>query len=282
MKISVLTPSFNAAPHLERAIASVVTQDYADWEHVVADGGSTDGTIEILQKHRHLQWLSEPDRGQSDAMNKAFSRSTGDVIVYLNADDHFEAGAFRQVAACFAAGDADLVVGKLRVTMPERKHTYVQDPPTQLEEILDPRGRGFPANPTAYFYRHQVQDSVGPFPVQEHYAMDYWFLLRAYQAFRVRKIDAVLGHFFLSEKSKSAHPVDATLAQFNVLADFLEENPQYPARECLSRFVATLLREQANTRRELELYQQKFRRFAHSPAWRLVRRFFPKPPDRAE
>ena len=85
--ISVLTPSYNSSTTLERCIASVLDQNVNDFEHIVVDGGSSDDTLRILKKYEHVKWISEPDRGQSDAMNKAFSMSSGDIIVFLNADD---------------------------------------------------------------------------------------------------------------------------------------------------------------------------------------------------
>jgi glycosyltransferase involved in cell wall biosynthesis len=90
MKISVLTPSFNSARYLDRAIRSVQQQDYSNWEHIVMDGGSTNGTKEILQKYSNLFWTSEKENGQLDAMNKAFARSTGDIVMHLNAFRNFK------------------------------------------------------------------------------------------------------------------------------------------------------------------------------------------------
>jgi glycosyltransferase involved in cell wall biosynthesis len=87
--ISVITPVLDGERFIEDAIRSVLRQEYKRFEHVVVDGGSTDGTVEILKRYPHLRWVSEPDRGQSDAMNKGFDLSSGEVVVYLNADDYF-------------------------------------------------------------------------------------------------------------------------------------------------------------------------------------------------
>ena len=86
----MLTVSFNSGPFLEKAIQSVIQQDYQNIEHIIVDGGSTDTTIKILKKYSNLTWISEKDSGQCDAMNKAFSLSSGEIVVYLNADDYFE------------------------------------------------------------------------------------------------------------------------------------------------------------------------------------------------
>ena len=92
-KISVVTVSFNHAEFIRDTIDSVASQQYPNLEHIVVDGGSQDGTIEILQEAPHLVWTSEQDRGISDALNKGFARATGDIIVWLNSDDWLAPGA---------------------------------------------------------------------------------------------------------------------------------------------------------------------------------------------
>ena len=86
-KISIITPSFNSARTIRDTIESVRTQDYANREHIVIDGGSKDGTVELLKEYPHLIWVSEKDEGHYHAMNKGIERATGDIINILNADD---------------------------------------------------------------------------------------------------------------------------------------------------------------------------------------------------
>jgi glycosyltransferase involved in cell wall biosynthesis len=100
-KISVVTPSFNSVATIAGTLQSVLSQDYANWEHIVVDGGSTDGTRAVLERHPRLTWVSEKDEGHYHAMNKGIARATGDVVVILNADDCFRPGALRSVAAAF-------------------------------------------------------------------------------------------------------------------------------------------------------------------------------------
>ena len=98
-KISIVTPCFNSAKTIRETLQSVASQDFRDWEHIVIDGASNDGTLGILKDFSHLQVVSEKDSGHYDAMNKGIARCTGDYIVILNADDCFRPSVLAQVAA---------------------------------------------------------------------------------------------------------------------------------------------------------------------------------------
>ena len=110
--ISVLTACLNAADHIGDAISSTARQD-VDLEHVVQDGGSTDGTVQVLESAPTVDWRSEPDRGQSDALNKAFARSSGDWIAWLNADEFYLPGGLRAMEASAESSGADVVYGTI-------------------------------------------------------------------------------------------------------------------------------------------------------------------------
>lgn len=102
-KFSIVTPCFNSARTLRETIESVSQQDFRDWEHIVMDGGSTDGTLEILKSYPHLKWVSEKDEGHYHAMNKGVALAAGEYIVILNADDCFRPSALAKVAQAFDA-----------------------------------------------------------------------------------------------------------------------------------------------------------------------------------
>ena len=86
--ISVITPSLNCAAYIRECIESVLAQDYRNFEHVIIDAASTDETVDILKAYPHLKWISEPDRGEADALNKALRMARGDIIGWLNTDDY--------------------------------------------------------------------------------------------------------------------------------------------------------------------------------------------------
>jgi glycosyltransferase involved in cell wall biosynthesis len=102
-RISIVTPCYNQAQFIEECILSVINQNYPDIEYIVIDGGSTDGTIEIIKKYsdRIAYWVSEKDRGFCHALQKGFEKTTGDIMAWINADDKYHAGAFQAVAEIF-------------------------------------------------------------------------------------------------------------------------------------------------------------------------------------
>ena len=120
MKMTVVTVCFNAIKHLEEAMASVLEMDWSDIEYLVIDGGSTDGTIELIRRRAQcdprIVWLSEPDQGIADAMNKGLARATGDVVAFLHADDRYlGCDVLRRVARAMAANpDALWLTGGVR------------------------------------------------------------------------------------------------------------------------------------------------------------------------
>lgn len=200
-KISVITPVRDSEKYIERAIQSVLIQEYSDLEHIVIDGLSSDRTVEILKQYSHLLWISEKDSGQSQAMNKGFELATGDIVVYLNADDYFNPGVFQQVADRFTAG-ARMVLGRLRV-MTSDGGSRTHDPSSEYRDVLRHWKSLFPINPVQYFYARELQATYR-FNESNHLTMDHEFLLYLYQQVRPEKIPAIFGVFDMVEGSKTA------------------------------------------------------------------------------
>ena len=117
-KISVVIPSYNMAEFIEETIQSILNQNFSPIECIVIDGGSNDGTVDILNKYdSKIIWSSEKDSGQSDAINKGLQRASGDILAYLNADDTYEEGCFQKVARFFDQNHTvKWAYGKCRIT----------------------------------------------------------------------------------------------------------------------------------------------------------------------
>jgi len=177
-KISVVTPSYNQAAYLERTIRSVLDQGYPNTEYIIIDGGSTDGSVEIIKKYaeRLAFWVSEPDQGQAHAINKGLKRATGDWVAWQNSDDVFYPGAFHQLAlAATKQPNASLVIGNMNLIDETgkvlRDVKYVK--PT-YEALL---AEGMVLANQATFWRRNLHTDIGYISEELDCAFDYeWFL----------------------------------------------------------------------------------------------------------
>lgn len=179
--VSIVTPSLNQARFLEHTIRSVREQDYPRLEHLVADGGSTDGTLGVLERHPDVRWWSEPDGGQSEALNAAFARSQGEVVGWLNADDVYLPGAVSAAVAALAAHPrAGLVYGDWIVMDDGGRELWrVETEDFDLDYALNVRN--VVPQPST-FIRRSVLEEVGFLDTELHYAMDYDLWLRIARA----------------------------------------------------------------------------------------------------
>jgi glycosyltransferase involved in cell wall biosynthesis len=210
-RISIITPSFNQAAFLEQTISSVIGQNYPNLEYIVIDGGSTDGSVDVIRKFQnHLAfWVSEKDRGQTHAINKGLQRATGDIIAYLNSDDFYLEGTLARVAEHFVRHpDVDLVHGRCRVV--DEQGTKIGErcgSITRYEEILDLwdvwwNRRNF-VQPEV-FWTKRIGDRIGPFREELFWVMDYEYWLRILHAGgRVGFVDAELAAFRMQPNQKS-------------------------------------------------------------------------------
>jgi len=173
-RVTIVTPSFNQAPYLEATIQSVLIQDYPEIEYFIMDGGSTDGSLEIIKKYadKLAGWVSEPDKGQTDAINKGFARATGHLLAWLNSDDTYEPGAVTQAVELLAQhpeismiyGDCNYIdeAGRVIGRFPAAQTDY-----RRLRE-------GYVHIPQqASFFRADLVRRVGQLDPTFYFAMDY-------------------------------------------------------------------------------------------------------------
>jgi glycosyltransferase involved in cell wall biosynthesis len=177
MKVSIITPSLNQAQFIERSIQSVLAQQWRPLEHIVFDGGSTDGTLDILKKHSgQLRWVSEPDKGQSDAVNKGIKMAAGDVVGWLNSDDIYYPGAVKLAAEFLAAHpELDAVYGMADYVAAD--DSVIDGYPTEPWHFPRLKDVCFICQP-ALFLRRSVFERHGYLDTDLHYCMDYEYFLR--------------------------------------------------------------------------------------------------------
>lgn len=195
-RVTVVTPSYNQAEFLERTILSVLNQNYPNLEYMIVDGGSKDGSVEIIKKYQKYlaYWVSEADQGQSDAINKGFSRSTGAICAYLNSDDCYVPNALTQAVAAFSDPAVDLVYGHAFVVDgKDRPYNIAVALPFILKEHLFGL---FSVPQPSSFWRRRVYDGVNGFNVDAKSCMDHEFYARAGKlGFNFLRLDSVLSCF---------------------------------------------------------------------------------------
>lgn len=195
MKISIITVCYNSAATIERAIQSVLLQDHPDVEYIVVDGGSTDGTVDIIKKYRETiaHFVSEKDGGIYDAMNKGIALATGDIVGILNSDDRYaDHTILSSVMAAFADGPVDAVYGNIAYFKKEDHSVFSRYWKAGTFSRAKMRNGWMPPHP-AFFVRRAWYEQHGNFRLDFGTAADYELLLRFMLAnIRMRYIDRTL------------------------------------------------------------------------------------------
>ena len=215
--LSIITPVLNQATLLERALDSVAVAageaPSGMVEHIVIDGGSTDGAPELLKNHEvpEFKWISEPDQGQSDAINKGLAMARGTFAGWLNADDWYEPSALTIVARAFEDNaEIDIVIGRCKFIDERGKvvHEPVPPEPLDLANLLRLKSQWFAgrsiAQPEVFFRRSLFRD-VGGLNIKNHYSMDYELWLKFIGAgAKVLAIDTHLANLSVHAQQKTA------------------------------------------------------------------------------
>jgi glycosyltransferase involved in cell wall biosynthesis len=176
--VTIITPSYQQAAFLEQTIRSVLDQDYPNLEYMVIDGGSTDGSVEIIRRYadRLAWWVSEKDHGQAEAINKGFTRAHGKYVAWVNSDDFYQPGAIRAaVAELEAHPQVGLVFGDVQVVdRDERILNILRYGPWDLSHLMTFHIIGQPA----VFLRRSVLEQAGPLEMSYHFLLDHHLWLR--------------------------------------------------------------------------------------------------------
>lgn len=205
MKVSIIIPAFQAARFLEETLHSVFAQTGTDVELIVIDGGSTDGTQDILRKHESkiAYWISEPDRGQADAINKGLRRVTGDVVSIFTADDLFADGIFAAVAEAWRKNPRTILAGPVANFYTRGRETLLRPHDITLANVVQYWQRRSLWHLPGMFWPREVIEATGELDISLHYAFDYEYLIRALRNFEVAYVDRVAAGFRLHGDSKS-------------------------------------------------------------------------------
>jgi len=206
-RISIVTPSFNQGKFIRQTIDSVLEQDYPNLEYMIIDGGSTDNTIEILQSYgNRINWVSEKDQSQADAINKGLSMTSGEILAYINSDDCFLPDVFDLVAQEFSQTGCLWLSGDYRIVDQDSreiqgfivgyKRFWRKFSSKRVLSLLN-----YIVQPSTFWHR-DIWNLIGPFDINLRYVMDYDFWMRAIRIEPPLILDQTLSRFRIHKSSK--------------------------------------------------------------------------------
>ena len=234
-KISIVTPSFNQGKYIEQTILSVLDQHYPNLEYIIVDGGSTDETVEIIKKYeqRLTWWVSEPDRGQTDAINKGFAKCTGDIFNWINSDDYYESGTFEKLADFFNKNKTINVVCGREWGFNDANHAdkILHSGSVIKENVFETIQIGIIDQPCTFFRKKYI-DKFFPLDISLRYVMDrqlWWGYLLKYGQAHILITDEIFTSFRQHPRSKSVGEADLFEAEFDRLKLSLFRQLNVPA-----------------------------------------------------
>lgn len=200
-KISIITPSYNQGKYIEKNILSVLNQGYENFEHIIVDGGSTDETIKILKKYKHLEWFSEPDEGQADALNKGLKIATGEIIGWLNSDDYYLPNTFQIIDNEFKNNNIQWIIGNLRFSyISVNRYQDIISPEISFQKLI--RNPDIVKQQSAFF-RKKLLDTAGGFNKKYYMVMDFDLWIRLSKISEPKHINNSLAVFVIHKEQKS-------------------------------------------------------------------------------
>lgn len=204
-KISIVTPSYNQGQYLEQTILSVLNQNYPNLEYIIIDGGSTDNSIEIIKKYesRLKYWVSEKDKGQAHAINKALPYCSGEIFNWINSDDYLAKGALAKIAAAFEKNNPDIVAGGVNNFDEAGVVKKVSNTKLSIEEYLEKEVQLVYHQPGVWLKASKMKQ-VGNFNESLHYTFDQEYMMRyLLKNPAACYLDDVLAFFRIHNLSKS-------------------------------------------------------------------------------
>ena len=234
-KISIVTPSFNQGRYIEQTILSVLDQNYPNLEYIIIDGGSTDETVEIIKKYeQHLSyWISEPDKGQTDAINKGFAKCTGEIFNWINSDDYYESNVFFKLAQLFIINPSvNVVCGREWGFKDDEPSDKILHPGTIIGKTVFETIRIGIIDQPCTFLRKELIDTFFPLDDSLKYVMDrqlWWSYLLKYGQDNILKTAEIFTNFRLHAQSKSVAEAELFEAEFDRLKITLFRQLKAPA-----------------------------------------------------
>jgi glycosyltransferase involved in cell wall biosynthesis len=210
-KISIITPSFNQANYLETSINSVLKQNYPNLEYIIIDGGSTDGSLDIIERYtsKLTYWISEPDEGHANALNKGFAKTTGEIMGWLNSDDILHPGALSLLAEIFSGFDeVDWLTGQSSFIDPSGRIVMVHSP-ARWSRLRFLSGDYKWIQQESTYWRRRLWDKVGG-TISEEYSMacDFELWVRFFRYAKLYSMDGLIGAFRFNPNQRTRTAMD--------------------------------------------------------------------------
>jgi len=216
---SIITVCKNSAAYIEGCIQSVLDQSYQNMEYIIIDGGSIDGTIDIIKKYsdRLTYWVSERDTGMYNAVNKGLAKISGDIIAYINSDDYYLPNSLAVAASFFENNkDIDLIYGDMHVTDSDGKVIYCRKYPSFRWLLFASMNYSTIGQPSS-FWRRKVHDKVGYFDETMRMAGDHDFYAKVGHVCKVKHVDHIFAALRLHKMSLTETSMDVSVQEVKAI-----------------------------------------------------------------
>jgi glycosyltransferase involved in cell wall biosynthesis len=214
-RISIVIPSLNQGRFIEETIRSIVDQGWPDLELVIIDAGSTDETLAVIRKYEEAIafWISEPDRGQADAINKGLRKATGQIVTWFGADDVYAAGIFAAVAEAWRRNPNAIYAAPVANFYSRGREQLIRPHGLVMENVVQYWTRRSQWHDPGLLWPRSVIEATGELDISLRYSFDYDFLIRALQHAPVEYIDHVAAGFRLHRQSKTISQTEQMMAE---------------------------------------------------------------------